>query len=374
MVAPSIALAQASDPLQVTFEQNPLFLNADVKPGDTVSRTVTVRNESGETQDIITAVENEFNTGLGDAMNLSISSNGTTYYNDSFTTFLEPGEIPLNSLTDGSERTYTFTASIPTSAGNEYQTTELGFDLVIGFAGGERVTDTDGDNGSGGGGGGSGGGTRFLIRNEAVATSGPTATVSWNTNRPGTSFVVCGLQENGPFSLESRSPFGYEFRTEEKTNLTENHSVVQTDLLPGDYECRPVSRPDTDRNFTVGDPVTFTILAPDPAVAGIATSEPLPAAPSRGAVLGVGTSKGTLGGPTYDEWRAGLDAAKGTTTDLKNDQLSSTTAIASSGERNEGNNQNFLATQITERPFFWGIIALLLGLAAILGTRRFAKR
>lgn len=368
---PHIAAAQSS--LDVQFEATPLFLEANVMPGDGETRTLTVTNNGTEDEDVYVTVQEEFDAGLAPIMQLTVASGGTEYFSGSFTDFFAAGEIPLGTLVPNDDRTYSFTASLPASTGNAYQSKELGFDLMIGFADGESTTDNP-ETTSTGGGGGTGGGTLFDISNEEAATENTSATVTWTTNRPGTTYLVCGLIDNGPFRLESASPFGYEYRIDEVTDLVTQHSVTQTDLAPGDYECMPVSRPSERSNFTTGDPVQFTIAGPPPLVAGAATSAApaRPTAPPTGSVLGVG--KGTLGGPTYDEWRAGLDAERGTTTDLNNDSLSSTTAIASSGERSEIAGENFLTKQITERPFFWGIIALLLGLGAILGTRRFARR
>lgn len=372
---PQTAAAQAPDILDVQFEATPLFLEANVMPGDGETRTVTVTNNGTEAQDLYVTVTNEFDAGLAPIMQLQVANGSTQYFSDTFSNFFSAGEVALGTLSPNETQTYAFTASLPTSAGNAYQTKQLGFDLEIGFADGESVTDTpDTTSTRGGGGGSSSGGTLFNISNEAAEANNTTGTVTWNTNRPGTTYLVCGLEENGPFRLEANSPFGYEYRIDEDTTLTTQHTVTQTNLDPGTYECLPVSRPNERSNFTTGDPVQFTIAGPEPAVAGIATSAPenMPQAQPTGSVLGVG--KGTLGGPTYEEWRAEVDSGRSTTTDLNNDRLSTTTAIASSGERSTANGDSFLATQITDRPFFWGIIALLLGLAAILGTRRFARR
>jgi|AntRauTorckE6833_2_1112554.scaffolds.fasta_scaffold00223_10 hypothetical protein len=376
LLLPQIASAQALD---VQFAATPLFLEANVVPGDNESRTVMVTNNGSTTEAIITTVKNEFDGGLGNAMTLHITSGGNTYFNNTFTQFFSAGEVNLDTLAPNNSRTYTFTAALPTTTGNPYQEKELGFDLVIGFAGGEQVTDGEDGNGGGrgnrGGGSGSGGSTTFFITNENVTVDGQDATVTWDTNRPGTTYLVCGLTENGPFRLTRTSPFGYEYRIPENPTLVIGHGVTQSDLLPGEYECLPVSRPDTDGRFTTGDPVQFIIAGALPLVAGAATSTPqtLPPARPHGSVLGV-SGKGSLGGPTYEEWRAELDKSRGTTTHITTSELGSTTAIASSGERHEDTTSSALANEITSRPFFWGIIALLLGLLAILGTRRFAKR
>ena len=316
-LAGGVASAYAQT-LSVDFEETPLFLDADVKPGDSTDRTVTVSNSGGDTENVYMLAENVFNDGLADVMELVVSDGATTYFDGTFTSFFASGGVDLGSLAGGDSLTYTFTASLPLGTGNEYQLSSFGFDLRVGFVGGESETDSsDGPVGSS-----SSGGSALVISNVATSTLADSATITWNTNRAATSYVVCGDVADGPFTLTTEFPlYGYQFVIPEQTELTQQHSMTQTGLAAGTYECRPASRERTSDNFTIGTPVTFTI--PEGIVAGEVAPTPLPTpsvvpAQPPGSVLGKGW-KGA--GLTYDEWRAELDREQAERERLEREEL-----------------------------------------------------
>jgi len=162
---PAVALAVN---LSVNFQYDPLFSELDVKPGDSVTRTVTVTNNSDSSQQVATESINEVdNEGLGSAMWIDISDSSGPLYSNSLATFLSSGEITLSSLAVGESETYSYTISFPNTDDNTLQRTTLGFDLCVGFLGGDLLCgeipdddggddDNDGDGGGGGGGGGGG--------------------------------------------------------------------------------------------------------------------------------------------------------------------------------------------------------------------------
>ena len=56
-----------ADNINVVFQATPLFSDANIAPGDTVMRTVTVTNTSGTAQDVYVKALNGVSTGnLGD--------------------------------------------------------------------------------------------------------------------------------------------------------------------------------------------------------------------------------------------------------------------------------------------------------------------
>src|SRR5690606_18426715 len=126
----------ASAALQVVFQATPLFSNTNIAPGHSVTRTVTVTNTAAATttEAVFVTVASTSNTGLADAMTLTIaSSTAPDYFDDTFSAFFADSPIALGSLAPGESRVYEFTAAFPSAAGNEYQTKTMGFDLVIGF-------------------------------------------------------------------------------------------------------------------------------------------------------------------------------------------------------------------------------------------------
>jgi len=298
--------------LEVTFEAAPLFINANVMPGDAVTRSVVVSNTGDESEDIIFSLENTFSDGLADVMEVAVVSGAEVYADTTFTQLFTWGEVNLGVLPAQSTKTYEFTAFLDPSVGNAYQLSELGFDLLIGFSGGETVTDNPG---SGGGGGGGAGLVRddFDLFNEAVAVEeNVVAQLTWNTNRPATSFAVCGDVDEGPFVLDADDLlFGYRFGSTEDVTKSLTHTVDFADLEAGTYACRVASREDTDDAFTVSGELEFQIL-PGGLIAGITDSQPFVGGnvfqptPS---VAGVSTwGKGSQ--LSYEEYRAELDAMK----------------------------------------------------------------
>ncbi len=309
----------------------------------------------------------------------------TVYADNFFMSLFALGEIDLGQLSSGGQTTYTFTASLDPSIGNAYQLTEFGFDLVIGFASGETVTD-----GGGGNGGSSSGGSRFELFNEAVTTpTNSSAELTWNTNRPATSYAVCGNLDDGPFVLDPDDEFfGYQFASAESLTKVLQHEVVFTRLLIGEYECRVASREDMGDDFTVSGTLDF-IFSPPGIVEGITTSVPTPAPVQPtvagniftpiGQVAGDSTGgKGTFGGPTYAEWRAELDerrakeiAAQAAADEaLQNEREAEAlrerpVVQATSSNLDDDSTGGFLADN------WWWL--LLLGILAIISARTLAK-
>lgn len=148
--APSTAFAE----LEVVFETTPLFSEANILPGGTVTRTVIVTNTGTTTESVYVSVANSSSGGLADIMNLSVTSFPTSYYDGTFTSFFTSTPLGLGTLSTNSSRTYEFTASLPESAENSYQAATMQFDLVIGFWGGDSIVDNDGGGNNNNGGGG----------------------------------------------------------------------------------------------------------------------------------------------------------------------------------------------------------------------------
>ena len=170
---PTVALAVN---LSVVFQHDPLFSELDVKPGDSVTRTVTITNNSDLLQQVATESINEVdNEGLGSAMWIDISDSSGPLYSNSLATFLSSGEITLSSLASGASETYSYTISFPNTDDNTLQRTTLGFDLCVGFLGGDLMCgeipdggDGDGDGDGDGGGGGTTGGGGGLVAGEST--------------------------------------------------------------------------------------------------------------------------------------------------------------------------------------------------------------
>ena len=281
---PVLAFAGNEDNLKVVFEQDPLFGEVNILPGDGVTKTVTVTNNSGNSQDIIVDTINEVDSGLGEALNLVIFEGGSELYNNTLANFLTSGVVSLSNLNNNNTTVYSFTVSFDSEADNSLQEGNLGFDLCVGFSGGTILCggSNGGGGGSNGGGGGSNGGggdsngggggsgsggsggggilpetdpltvfnERILYLNIGDGTVGDgTALVVWETNRPATSQVVFGPAYDSQgdlimYSLDlTETYFGYARGVEEKTQKTVNHAMLIKGLTAGNtYKYRAISR------------------------------------------------------------------------------------------------------------------------------------
>ncbi len=272
-----VTLAQpAIPPLSVQFQNEPLFNEANFVPGNEVTRTVGVSNNSGTPQDIIVEAINAVDTGgLGDKLNLVIKEGDVSRYTGTLGAFLRAGEVSLSALSNGTNTTYSFGITFESDADNNLQNKTLGFDLCVGFQGGDKhcgdtvISDEGGgadDGGSGdtgggtipgtgGSGGSSGGGSGFPVApipliisneqaNDNVVLETSTMVVTWNTNKLSTSQVVYGLVSEGPYTLDlNAANFGYPFATVDDPTKVMNHSMTLTGLVTGQtYLYRVVSR------------------------------------------------------------------------------------------------------------------------------------
>ena len=263
-----ISFVNADSPrLEVVFNPKPLFEKLNFLPGDNTSGTITVTNNSGESQQIITESINGIDPdGLGSALKLRIFKNNVPdFYNNSLGDFLSSaGEVSLSALSDGETAVYTYEVIFGEDV-EEYQNATLGFDICVGFedengraCGNTVIGDDEDDEGdiiTGSGGGGGGGiyhSVPLVVENEDLIEpnipSG-TATITWNTNLLSTSQVVYGSVSDGPYVLvladDDTGPtyLGYPLWTAENPIKVTSHNVLLTGLIDGEtYKFRVVSR------------------------------------------------------------------------------------------------------------------------------------
>ena len=162
--------------IDVAFQTNPLFGEANFLPGDTVTRTVTVTNTDSVAHDVYTEVVNVTDGGLGDVIDVVVSDGGLLFMG-SFSDFAAAHQVFLSHLDASASVVYSFAMTFRPDAGNSYGDTSLGFDFCVGFSGGPFNCDGTTDNPPGGGGGGTttqtfggggGGGHISLTENQPV--------------------------------------------------------------------------------------------------------------------------------------------------------------------------------------------------------------
>lgn len=269
-------------PLSVQFVQDPLFDKPNFLPEDEASGTVTVTNNSGSSQTILTEANHVLdNDHFGNLLNLKIVGTSGTLFDNTLAYFLTTaGEYSLGTIANGETKTFTYTVTFINSSDNSYQGKTLGFDVCVGFQGGNATNcgNTAIGNENGGGGGGSSGSTILIISNEQAINitnvdGTGSATITWNTNKLATSQVIYGLAP-GPYTLTLTPPnYGYPFYTIEDETKVIDHSMFLTGLTSGaTYVFRVVSKASP---ATVSYEHQFTI--------------PMPAGEDNGLVLGDST-------------------------------------------------------------------------------------
>lgn len=244
-----------AESLDVQFVPDPLFNNPNFLPQDVESGVVTVSNNSGTTQEILTEAINIFDAdNFGNLLHLKIAEDSNVLFDDTLSHFFaNAGEYSLGTISNGSSRVFTYTVLFNNSNDNSYQGKSLGFDICVGFKGGNThcgntVINDDDDDDDGGGGGG-GGSLKLIIWDEkandinGVGESG-SATITWKTNKLATSQVIYGLKSGGPYDLDLNAPnFGYPFSNIEDPTKVMSHSMIINGLIPGEtYSFRVVSR------------------------------------------------------------------------------------------------------------------------------------
>lgn len=122
---------------------DPIFVVANMLPGDEESRTVEVVNGASSARPV--AVRGEKTSELlafASILDFVISENGFDIYGGTtgaktlqnfFDESVLPASIPLSIVAAGATTHFTFKATFPTSAGNEYQGAEVIFDIIFGI-------------------------------------------------------------------------------------------------------------------------------------------------------------------------------------------------------------------------------------------------
>jgi hypothetical protein len=254
----------SSKPILVDFVE-PLFNVDGFAPGDTREAKITIGNNTGKSQGAyIEAVSVYNDDNLASQMRLEFfeGESNTAYPIFNFDEFLVAGPVQLSTIPNGVTKIYRLKVTFLEGAGNDYQGKTLGFDICIGFAGGNEtctkeivINEEEGNiniNGSSGSGSGSSGGHHLIITKEEKPITylnnnqvSGTAVLSWDTNIPSTSQVIYRLASDNSYSLDlgNLPGLGYPFYSNEIMTKDTHHSVLITGLNPGaTYVYRVVSR------------------------------------------------------------------------------------------------------------------------------------
>ena len=132
----NIVRAQPDD-LVVEFEQEPLFSETNLGPGESVTRWIKITNNSDSAQRIAIKADNIQECSgtdcLSDILEILIKEGTVELYKKSLTQFYSEGEVFLSNLDSGSSTQYDIVVNFSEISGDAYQDKTTGFDLIIGF-------------------------------------------------------------------------------------------------------------------------------------------------------------------------------------------------------------------------------------------------
>jgi hypothetical protein len=282
--------------LSATFNPSPLFKETNFLPGSVSSGNITIFNTFTETQSAYVEAINVSDPGkLGSKMRLKIFEGVSVLYDDSFKNFLTKGKVSLSNIPSNSSKTYKFEVQFLDDSGNDYQKKSLGFDICVGFMGGnfqcgDTVIGPSSNPGSGSTSipGSSGSSIVLQIFNESYLITNPgtqlgvadgEVLVTWNTNRLATGRVIYGPIAGGPYFLDINNPpyYGYPFGTEEIEIKKTGHNFLISGLLAGEtYVYRVVSRASP---ATISPEYSFTLVTNQGIILGTMTSEEIKGEP-----------------------------------------------------------------------------------------------
>lgn len=134
---------QAVGDLEVDWgvvEPGPIFVVANMLPGDTKERSIDVTNNATVARPVgVRGIKTSETGNFSSVLNIVITEGANTLYgpvnlDQFFTDSAGLDGIPLSTLGPGDTTTYTFKVTFNSGAGNEFQGKEVIFDLIIGIA------------------------------------------------------------------------------------------------------------------------------------------------------------------------------------------------------------------------------------------------
>lgn len=281
-------LAMAQTPtggIEVDYERTPLFDDANLAPGDSVSRWVTVKNLDSAPRAVSMQFYDTDKGGFGllgknlaSQFNFEIKKNGALVYSKKLDAAFDESEIAMNtSLAAGADEKYDFVLSFDTAAGNDYQDKQLSFSICVGFAGDNFcVSDSEEESQNGGGGmtltsisGGGIGGDRavvplkyfdYEVKSYCLNNGTAMAIFTWKTDAPATGRALHAPANSAKFDA-ALPDFGYQ-ATKWETKAGIDHMAFAFGLFPVQtYDWRLDMTAANSRRVTTQSLGTFTAPA-----------------------------------------------------------------------------------------------------------------
>lgn len=137
-----VSTAQAAGDLSINWGVplgNPIFNIPNMLPGDVVPHTVIISNGATATRPLgVRGIKISGDDSFASILQLVIKENGNPIYTESLSQFfadsVDPNFFHFADLGPGNFATYVFQVTFPSSAGNEFKSQSIVFDIVIGIA------------------------------------------------------------------------------------------------------------------------------------------------------------------------------------------------------------------------------------------------
>jgi hypothetical protein len=189
----SVAEAATTDPLSVSFSQNPLFNQQSFLPGDNSDSYFTATNTTQSNEALYVKFVQTGNGNLGDVINMEVKGNNFDK-TQTLSQWFTDGSTQLSSLSPNAHEKYDLSANFIKTTGNAYENSTVNFDVCVGIGDGGVACTGDGGTGTGtsrtnrgGGGGNTGGdsGSKVLKGNRSPGVAGSTdENTQTGTNTP----------------------------------------------------------------------------------------------------------------------------------------------------------------------------------------------
>ncbi|HYF05829.1 MAG TPA: fibronectin type III domain-containing protein [Patescibacteria group bacterium] len=248
--------AVAANQINVTFEKDPLFSEANFAPGQIVTRFAKVKNKTSNTLSLAAMVGSLVPAisptilQLSDVIDFQVQEGSVTLFNGTLTQFFQSGQVSLGSIAGGDTKTYNFKATFRLNAGNYFQARTSEFDIKIG------VASTSNPPGGGGGGGGPPPTAMAITCIQPHQPTSNTERISFCTNLSSLGRIVYGIATSVPIFNPNSSTYGYQFAAGDTLPGT-FHDITLRNLRPSTkYAYRVEGR--NGNNIAVSEEKYFT--------------------------------------------------------------------------------------------------------------------
>ena len=135
LTAVPLTAAATTSNIDIQFERTPLFSDSAILPGQSVTRSVKIRNLNAENKNLAFQIRPSESSSaeMLASVQLIISQGKQNLYKNTINKTLGT-ETVIDQLGSNASKTYYVSLLLPAQAGNEFQNKKIGFDIDFGFS------------------------------------------------------------------------------------------------------------------------------------------------------------------------------------------------------------------------------------------------